>query len=93
MARDPIKHFRDNIATRPTLVTAPITEWRDATPAPDHETLIDVELVWTDGHNETGRGFARAWTRTAVLADVHTTRGHYISWVWARQVARRAKPQ
>lgn len=73
----------------PTLRTAHPDDIRGVTAAPDRYLRINVDLEWTDGHRETGHGYARAWTLSAVLVDVETSRGHYIAWVAAGQVTRR----
>jgi hypothetical protein len=91
MAGDPIKHFDQNIATRPTLNTIPATI-DGVTRAPDRELFITAALTWTDGHEEAGTGWARAWTKTAVLVDVETSRGHYVAWIPAADVTRRTPP-
>lgn len=57
---------------------------------PGEPLPVTVKLLWTDGHEASADGWARAWTPTAVLVDASTERGHYRNWVPAERVTRRA---
>ncbi len=72
---------------RPTLIPGPLAEGQ-VTHA-EEPIPVTVELAWTDGHTEAGRGWAKAWTPDFVLVDVQTSRGHYYTGVFPEQVTRR----
>ncbi len=73
--------------TQPTLVPGPFADGRLTLPGEPMPVWVD--LAWTDGHTEQGRGWAKGWTPDFVLVDVETSRGHYYAGVFPEQVTRR----